>query len=156
MKNGMSRFGGVLGIVYCLGGFFLIFLGWNGAASNDNESAQLPYVISGGLAGLGLIVVGAALMLANSLRADRVELRAALEESRRADAAAPAAAAASAGGADGVTRSTAKADVVVVGSDSYHRTVCSLVAGQAELATMAAASARESGRTPCRICNPDG
>ena len=39
-----AKLGGVLGIVYCIAGFFLIFLGWNGAASNDRVPAQIPYV----------------------------------------------------------------------------------------------------------------
>ena len=75
MKIGWPKLGGLLGIGYCVVGFFLIFLGWNGAASNDREPAQIPYVISGGIAGLGLVVLGAALIVAHSLRTDRVELR---------------------------------------------------------------------------------
>ncbi len=75
MKNGWPKLGGLLGIAYCIAGFFLIFLGWNGAASHDREPAQIPYVISGGIAGLGLVVLGAALIVAHSLRTDRVELR---------------------------------------------------------------------------------
>ena len=155
MKSGFSKLGGVLGIVYCLGGFFLIFLGWNGAASNDAEAAQLPYVISGGLAGLGLIVVGAALIVANSMRTDRVALQAAIEDLRTGgssssnpSADAPVAAAADAGG-------EGSGDMVVAGSDSYHRPPCSLVQGQADQATMTRADARQSGRSACRVCNPD-
>ena len=53
MNKRWSKLGGLLGIAYCIAGFFLIFLGWNGAASNDREPAQIPYVISGGIAGLG-------------------------------------------------------------------------------------------------------
>jgi len=93
MKNGWPKLGGVLGIVYCIAGFFLIFLGWNGAASNDREPAQTPYVISGGIAGLALVVVGAALIVAHSLRADRIELRGSIDDLRaaieRSDAAGP-------------------------------------------------------------------
>ena len=33
MNNGWPKLGGLLGIAYCVAGFFLIFLGWNGAAS---------------------------------------------------------------------------------------------------------------------------
>jgi hypothetical protein len=84
MKNGWPKLGGVLGIVYCIAGFFLIFLGWNGAASHDREAAQIPYVISGGIAGLGLVVVGAALIVAHSLRADRIELRGSIDDLRAA------------------------------------------------------------------------
>ena len=84
MTKRWSKLGGVLGIVYCIAGFFLIFLGWNGAASNDREAAQIPYLISGGIGGLGLVVVGAALIVAHSLRTDRVELRGAIEDLRDA------------------------------------------------------------------------
>lgn len=84
MKNGWPKLGGLLGIAYCIAGFVLIFLGWNGAASNDSVSAQTPYVISGGIAGLGLVVLGAALIVAHSLRTDRVELRGSIEDLRAA------------------------------------------------------------------------
>jgi hypothetical protein len=82
MKIGWPKLGGLLGIAYCVVGFFLIFLGWNGAASNDDEPAQIPYVISGGIAELGLVVLGAALIVAHSLRTDRVELRASIDDLR--------------------------------------------------------------------------
>jgi hypothetical protein len=82
MKIGWPKLGGLLGIAYCVVGFFLIFLGWNGAASNDDEPAQIPYVISGGIAGLGLVVLGGALIVAHSLRTDRVELRASIDDLR--------------------------------------------------------------------------
>jgi hypothetical protein len=84
MKNGWPKLGGLLGIAYCVAGFFLIFLGWNGAASHDREAAQIPYVISGGIAGLGLVVLGAALIVAHSLRTDRVELRGSIDDLRAA------------------------------------------------------------------------
>ena len=58
MRNQWAKLGGLLGIVYCIAGFVLIFLGWNGAASNDRVEAQIPYVVSGGIAGLALVVSG--------------------------------------------------------------------------------------------------
>jgi hypothetical protein len=80
MSKLWSKLGGVLGIAYCIAGFFLIFLGWNGAASYDREPAQIPYLISGGIGGLALVVLGSALIVAHSLRADRVELQGAIED----------------------------------------------------------------------------
>ena len=80
MSKLWSKLGGVLGIAYCIVGFFLIFLGWNGAASYDREPAQIPYLISGGLGGLALVVLGSALIVVHSLRADRVELQSAVED----------------------------------------------------------------------------
>src|ERR687891_2041640 len=84
MRNQWVKLGGLLGIAYCIAGFVLIFLGWNGTASKNSEPAQIPYIVSGGIAGLGLVVVGAALMVAHSLRTDRVELRGAIEDLRAA------------------------------------------------------------------------
>ena len=49
------------------------------------ETAQIPYVISGGIAGLGLVVLGSALIVAHSLRTDRVELRGVDRRSPRRD-----------------------------------------------------------------------
>jgi hypothetical protein len=153
MKNGWIKLGGVLGIVYCLAGFVLVFLGWNGAASNDRVEAQMPYLISGGIAGLGLIVVGAGLMVANSLRNDRVELRAAIDDLR--DAVAASGAARGGVAATATPTGASGAGLVVAGADSYHRPECALVQGQADVLTMTVAEARDGGRTPCRVCVPD-
>jgi hypothetical protein len=149
MKNWI-KLGAVLGVAYCVAGFVLIFLGWNGAASEDREAAQLPYVISGGIAGLALVVVGGSLMVAHSLRTDRVELRAAIDDLRaaieRRDAVAPAVGAAAPSGV---------ATTVVAGADSYHRPGCRLVEGQDGTTTMSREEARAGGRTACRVCAPD-
>ncbi len=151
MNNRWAMFGGRLGILYVVAGFVLIFLGWNGAASEDREAAQLPYVISGGIAGLALVVVGGALIVAQSLRADRVELRAAIDDLRAAidRGGAGATAAAVAGPSSGV------AGTVVCGPESYHRVGCRLVEGQAETTTMSREEAVASGRSACRVCTPD-
>lgn len=152
MRNSWARFGGVVGIVYCVAGFFLIFLGWNGAASYDRVPAQIPYVVSGGIGGLGLVVVGSALIVAQSLRGDRVELRASIDDLRAAvdrlgtgAAGAGAAAPVSAAGDDGT---------VLAGPTSYHRPGCRVVEGQRDVVVMSRHEAA-AGRTPCRVCRPD-
>jgi len=144
VKNQWAKLGGVIGIVYCLVGFVLIFLGWNGAASYDRVEQQMPYVVSGGLAGLGLVVVGAALMVAYSLRSDRVELKASIDELRRAVAA-----------ADPPAARTAAAGEVLAGSSSYHRPDCTLAATQDAAVPMSRADAEARGLAPCRVCHPD-
>jgi len=148
MKNGWARLGGVLGIVYCVAGFVLVFLGWNGTASNDQESAQLPYLVSGGIAGLALVVLGSALIVAHSLRADRVELRGAIDDLRAASVAGTAATRPT-----GVT--SADSTTVVAGEHSYHRSDCTLVVGQPDVVVTTRADADASGRTACRVCQPD-
>jgi hypothetical protein len=47
-------------------GFNLMLFGWIGAAHTHREIEQIPYLISGGLVGLGLVIVGA-LLLASTL-----------------------------------------------------------------------------------------
>jgi hypothetical protein len=165
MRNQWVKLGGLLGIAYCIAGFVLIFLGWNGTASHDTETAQIPYIVSGGIAGLGLVVVGAALIVAHSLRTDRVELRAAIEDLRAGverGAVAPAAAPPVAAEGVGIVAETAAVatggddvDTVIAGSDSYHRPACAVVAGQAEAVVMSRADATAAGLTACRVCNPD-
>jgi drug/metabolite transporter (DMT)-like permease len=153
MNNRWSRLGGVLGIVYCVVGVLLIFLGWNGAASNDRVQAQLPYVVSGGIGGLALVIVGAALMVAHSLRTDRVELRGGIDDLRRSIDRIGSGAPLSTAAAPALTGVSSTA--VLAGPTSYHRPACSVVQGHADATPMTVGEARASGRTPCRICTPD-
>ncbi|MBA2386478.1 MAG: hypothetical protein H0V69_05220 [Acidimicrobiia bacterium] len=161
--NRFAKLGGLLGIAYCIAGFVLVFLGWNGAASNDSASAQFPYLISGGIAGLGLVVVGAALIVAHSLRTDRVELRGSIDDLRSAVermSASAGTAVASTGSSAGANRlagtDNVEGDVVLAGAESYHRTTCSLVADQSDVVAMPLEEAAASGRAACRVCNPGG
>jgi hypothetical protein len=43
-------------------GFVFMFFGWYGASRTPREIEQVPYLISGGLIGLGLVLVGALLL----------------------------------------------------------------------------------------------
>jgi hypothetical protein len=162
MKIRWASLGGQLGIVYCLAGVFLVFLGWNGAASYNDVPAQFPYLISGGLAGLALVVVGAALLVTQSHRADRTALQGTLDELREAVERMAAATGATergsvtagAAGAPGVRVQT-DSTMVVAGPNAYHRATCRVIEGQAEVVAMTAADAVASGRSPCRACSPD-
>lgn len=50
------------GAVCVVGGFAFMLLGWYGASHTAREIEQIPYLISGGLIGLGLVMVGALLL----------------------------------------------------------------------------------------------
>lgn len=50
------------GAVLLVGGFGAMFLGWWGASRTHREIEQVPYLISGGLIGLGMVLVGALLL----------------------------------------------------------------------------------------------
>lgn len=156
MKFRWDRLGGQLGILYCVAGLFLIFLGWNGAASYDRVQAQIPYVVSGGIAGLALVVIGAAMLIVYGNRSDRAalqssieDLRDALERSAGLTAENPAAAAAPAAAATATEEGG-----VLAGADAYHRPDCTLIAGQSGLTAMSAETAQARGLEPCRICQP--
>lgn len=48
-------------------GIVVIIVGWVGASGESQTSGQIPYVISGGLLGVGLIVAGGALFVRYSM-----------------------------------------------------------------------------------------
>jgi hypothetical protein len=55
-------------------GAIVIFLAWNGAAGKDYAQGQLPYLISGGVGGLALVVTGLAVGVVQAVRRDAAEL----------------------------------------------------------------------------------
>jgi len=80
VKQIWSDLGSKLGTGLCGAGILLIFFGWNGAASVDRIEAQFPYLISGGIAGLALVVLGVGLIIVQNQRADRALLQQSLRE----------------------------------------------------------------------------
>ncbi len=150
MKMRWDKLGGLLGILYCLVGAVLIFLGWNGAASYDRVSAQVPYLVSGGFGGLALVVLGSALIVTQSHRNDRASLQATLEDLRETLGRVAE--------AEHVVASVQTAetgtDVVLGGPNAYHRPDCRLIEGQSGITPMNIAAARGRGLEACRICAP--
>ena len=149
VKEVWDQMGAKLGILLCLGGFVALWAGWNGAASYDRVPAQFPYLISGGIVGLGLIVIGAAMIVVDTNRQGRDELQATLAELRAAlEGMTPSPAATAASGA------IAGPGTVVTGASSYHRPDCHLVDGKPETRILSVGEAEDDGLTPCRICKP--
>jgi len=128
-------------------GFLLIVLGWNGAASLDHVQGQVPYLISGGLAGLGLVGLGMMLAIVQEMRRTNARLTA------RIDALADVVAA---GRATGPAPSAVPLDGtgVVAGRSTFHRPECDLATTQQRLQSMSREDAIERGLTPCRVCRP--
>ena len=153
MNLNWKKLGGQAGILLALVGFVLLFLGWNGAASYNFLPAQFPYLISGGLAGLALVVLGAALLIVQNAREERAILLHALAEIREAVER-------SAVGSNGAAAPTAllsqaeAAGLVVAGGSSFHRPSCRLVEGRGALQTMTVHQAEAAGLDPCRSCEP--
>ena len=149
----LGRLGGQLGIGLCLLGFLVIFFGWNGAASQDYLPAQLPYLISGGAAGLGSVVVGAALIVVQNHRADRARLEAVLERMVAANERQGAGATALNGG--GVHGAPAGlGGYVVAGDSSYHRVDCTLHEAREAAHLVPLEDVMSSRLEPCRVCRP--
>ncbi len=149
----LGRLGGQLGIGLCLLGFLVIFFGWNGAASQDYLPAQLPYLISGGAAGLGIVVVGAALVVVQNHRADRARLEEVLERLAAASERQGAGTAAM----NGHPAPGAPAGLgghVVAGESSYHRLDCSLHEAREAAHLVPLEDVLASRLEPCRVCRP--
>jgi hypothetical protein len=149
MQNNLGRLGGQLGVALCLLGFLGIFFGWNGAASHNYVPAQFPYLISGGIAGLGIVVIGAAMLVVQNQRADRARLEAVLTR-----LVATVEQQAASGGAGGGAADLGLGGYVVAGAASYHRLDCVLPETRAEAHVVPLEDVRDSGLEACRVCRP--
>jgi hypothetical protein len=147
MHNNLGRLGGQLGVGLCLVGFLVIFFGWNGAASSNYVPAQFPYLVSGGIAGLAVVVIGSAMLVVQNQRADRARLEAVLERIAAAverQGTAPA----------GTTPAGDLGGHVVAGTTSYHLLDCRLPEARSEAQVVPLEDVRASGLEPCRVCRP--
>lgn len=147
----------VLGGVLAPLGLIAVLLGWFGASHTPNSFEQIPYLISGGLLGLGFVFLGGFLyfthwvtVLVRESRAqsDRtVEALARIESllARQGVAAdAPAAAAAVAATGDDVLYATPNGTML-------HRRDCPVIANRDNALVV---SRDAPGYTLCRICEP--
>jgi hypothetical protein len=158
MNRAWAKLGGQLGLGCAALGLLLIGVGWNGAASLDFVSGQIPYLLSGGALGVSLVVIGAGLVVVQNSRKDRALLEAQLRElnaaiNRLATAVGSGVAGGNGSASYASTQAVAGPGMVVVGSTSFHRPDCRLAEGKA-LAVMPVEAAEAEGLAPCRICNP--
>ncbi len=147
----------VLGGVLIPLGILVILLGWWGAARSPYVFDQIPYVISGGLLGVGMVVLGGFLYFTHWL----TEL---VKDNRRQSAAVLAAldlleervAALSGAGASGKVASNGAAHsggaesglVATARGTMAHRPDCTVVAGKKGVRPVAASD----GLAPCKLC----
>ena len=148
MKLRLNTLGGKLGLMFCVAGLAVIWAGWNGAASYNDIRKQFPYLVSGGIGGLALVVIGAALLVIQSQRADRAQLEANLTELRKVLERMTGLPASNGAEAE-------SGDLVVAGPNTYHSPTCKLVAGRS-LPNMTAEQAEAAGLEACRTCAPAG
>lgn len=136
-------------------GVVFVLLGWYGAAHTNVFTEQIPYLISGGLLGLGLIIVAG--ILASSATAERAmqDLR---RELRASAPAGPAANGATPGGPSIGGRAQAGPNgrvYAVAGGRSFHVAGCPIVEGKENVREMEPAQAAHFGLTVCKLCGPD-
>ena len=76
LKKGLGRFGGGFAILLLGLGLLAILFAWNGAAGEPYVAAQIPYLVSGGFIGLGLVAVACTMMVIQAARIDRARMEA--------------------------------------------------------------------------------
>lgn len=129
-----------------LSGVGILVLGWYGAARIDYVQGQIPYLISGGLGGLGLMGAGFTLLLVQESRRRRRDLATHMERLIEAIERRPAT---STNGSTSHSRPQ-----IVAGTSVYHLPTCRLLEGRGELPELALSDVSETGLTPCRVCRP--
>ena len=147
-----GAFGGGLGLVVVAAGLLVIGIGWNGAAGAGGEingvpnlSAQLPWLLSGGILGLGLVVFGAALVIVHNARVDRARLETKFDQ--LVDAVSS--------GSGTVAAPSSAAGIYAAGGTSYHRPDCRLVSGRSDVNYVTGAEVAGRGLSACRVCQPE-
>ena len=142
----------VVGSVVAPLGLVMIFLGWWGASHTPNVYEQIPYSISGGMLGLGLVFFGGfayfAYWMTSLVRAtqrDTAATRAVLE---RIEDLLSGGASASSVVSELVPERTF---VATARGTLYHRPDCASVAGKKGLKQI---DPSKTSLQPCKICNP--
>lgn len=140
-------------------GALLVLIGYLGISGEAVVAKQLPYLISGGIGGILLAILGAYFLSIEELRRDggrldRMERQ--LEELHRAllerpDA--PPVADPTLMTAPAVSANGHAPVLVVEAGESFHRAGCALVAGKSS-AELDPATASGQGLHPCPVCEP--
>ena len=143
-----------------LGGLALL-LGWYGVSGQALTAKQLPYLVSGGLTGIGLLILAGVFLATEDVRRQLGRLD---EVERKVDAlyalfaadiaeASPGSPASPAAGRS--ARRPADATLALPAGTSYHRADCALVVNKDGAEPVDAATVQLRGLRPCRVCDPD-
>ena len=144
------RLGRVLGMIFVTGGFIVVGIAWNGAASKNLIQSQFPYLLSGGVMGLALVILGGTLWMLSTIRGERQVLTDKVDEmiqllARNLLRTAPATESKAFAGSD---------DQVVATKDAYHLEGCRILEGKTNLVPLTVAQAIAEGLSACRVCDP--
>jgi hypothetical protein len=137
----------LLGWCLTAAGAVALFLGWWGASGTAVTAKQVPYVVSGGLTGVCLLVLAAACFASDDVRRslNRVaDLERQVETMYRLLT-----------GPEPVAADDGEL-VALAGGSSYHRRGCRLVTGKDGAEAIAPSDAAARRLAPCRVCDPPG
>jgi hypothetical protein len=151
-----------LGWILIAAGALLMLLGYFGVSREAQPGKQIPYLVSGGVGGMFLAVLGAYFLGTQELRRDsgrldRIEKqieelhRALLERTDAPTQELHAAESTSAAGSNGHAADTSV--VMVESGESYHRSGCALATGKS-VTGLTPAAAERRGLRPCPVCEP--
>ena len=145
-----GKFGGKAGLILAALGLIAIGVGWNGAAGQTYLLGQIPFILSGGLIGISLVILGAAMLVVQGAREDRARLEAKLD--LLTDAVMTGS-----GGAPRLAEPAPQdaSGLVIAGTASYHVPGCRLVDGREETSYLTPAEAQATDLKPCRVCQPE-
>lgn len=131
----------VLGWLLAIVGAVALFLGWYGVSGTPIPAKQLPYLVSGGMTGVSLVVLAAAVLATDDVKRQLSELQGvAVKVDRLFDLL-----------TEPAPEEEQPAPVRLDGGSTYHRPTCRLVAGKkAHVAT----EEELSKLRPCRVCQP--
>lgn len=135
-------------------GLLAIILGWVGASRTPYIFEQLPYLISGGLLGLAIAVVGGLFYFGYWVTRQIQETRRQADETGEAlrqirDLLASGAVSSAAGSSKASTGNGSY--VVTEKGTMFHRPDCVVVAGREDLRSV---DPDAEGFEPCRVCDP--
>jgi hypothetical protein len=150
-------------------GLAMVLLGWYGASHTPYLFEQIPYLISGGLLGVGLAVVGAVIYfgswtarsaaeqrrhseeVAGLLREVRDELRLGAARQPAPAPQQPRTRSKSNGNGAGAGNGAAAPYVATARGSMLHRSDCAVVAGRDDLRPVGGTG---DGLAPCALCDP--
>jgi hypothetical protein len=153
-------------------GVLLLLIGYLGISREAIIEKQLPYLISGGIGGLVLVIVGAVFLGTEDLRRDSgrldrleemvAELHRALLVRLEADGELlpPAAYNTHAGngtngsGAYDASQTSEMRLVALPSGKTFHRADCAMVAGKNSVMALTPTTARRRALEPCKMCEP--
>jgi hypothetical protein len=145
-------------------GALLMLLGYLGVSREALPAKQIPYLVSGGIGGMFLAVLGAYFLGTQELRKDSGRLdrleqmveelhQALLRRPDAPDLTTVAPGTSANGAASNGSLAPARRVVVVEGGELFHRSTCAMVEGK-DGTDLTPAAARKRGLRPCPACTP--